>query len=58
MLCFFGDGASNQGTCHEAINTAAAFLPVGYICENNLYGVGTRQTSVGKGVFRIARRIS
>ncbi len=46
-LCFFGDGASNQGTFHESINIASAFdLPVIYICENNLYGVGTRQTKV------------
>lgn len=48
-LCFFGDGASNQGTFHEAINIASAFyLPVIYVCENNLYGVGTRQTNVRK----------
>ena len=46
-LCFFGDGASNQGTFHESINIAAAFkLPVIYLCENNLYGVGTRQSKV------------
>jgi len=47
--CFFGDGASNQGTFHEAINIASAFdLPVIYVCENNLYGVGTRQSQVRK----------
>ena len=46
-VCFFGDGASNQGTFHESINIASAFsLPVVYICENNLYGVGTRQADV------------
>ena len=46
-VCFFGDGASNQGTFHEAINIAAAFdLPVVYVCENNLYAVGTRQSDV------------
>ena len=46
-VCFFGDGASNQGTFHEAINIAAAFdLPVVYVCENNLYAVGTRQSQV------------
>jgi len=48
-VCFFGDGASNQGTFHEAINIASAFsLPVVYVCENNLYGVGTRQGDVRK----------
>ncbi|MBC8450118.1 MAG: thiamine pyrophosphate-dependent dehydrogenase E1 component subunit alpha [Chloroflexi bacterium] len=48
-VCFFGDGASNQGTFHEAINIAAAFdLPVVYVCENNLYAVGTRQSQVRK----------
>ena len=48
-LCFFGDGASNQGTFHEAINIGSAFgLPVVYVCENNLYAVGTRQSKVRK----------
>jgi pyruvate dehydrogenase E1 component alpha subunit len=48
-LCFFGDGASNQGTFHESINLASAFnLPCIYICENNLYGVSVKQTQVRK----------
>ena len=48
-ICFFGDGASNQGTFHEAVNIAAAFdLPAVYVCENNLYAVGTRQSKVRK----------
>lgn len=55
-LAFFGDGASNQGTFHEAINLASAHdLPVVYVCENNLYGVGTRQSKVRK-VEHIADR--
>lgn len=48
-VCFFGDGASNEGAFHEALNLASAFkLPVIYVCENNLYGVGTRQSRVRK----------
>lgn len=54
--CFFGDGAASEGTFHEAVNIASAFdLPVVYICENNLYGVGTRQTDV-RNVEDIADR--
>lgn len=47
VACFFGDGASNQGTFHEAINLAAVWsLPVLFVCENNLYAMGTRQSRV------------
>ena len=47
--CFFGDGASNQGTFHESMNMAAAWgLPVVYICENNHYGVSTEIHRVTK----------
>jgi pyruvate dehydrogenase E1 component alpha subunit len=38
-LCFFGDGASNEGTFHESLNIASIWdLPVVYLCENNGYG--------------------
>lgn len=42
VLCFFGDGAANQGTFHESLNMASIWgLPVVYICENNLYAMST-----------------
>jgi len=44
VVCFFGDGASNQGSFHEAANMAAVWnLPIVYLCENNLYAVSTAQ---------------
>jgi pyruvate dehydrogenase E1 component alpha subunit len=42
-ICFLGDAANNQGTFHESLNMAGLWdLPVLYVCENNLYGIGTR----------------
>jgi 2-oxoisovalerate dehydrogenase E1 component len=39
-ICFFGDGASNEGAFHESINMASVWkLPVIYLCENNQYGM-------------------
>ena len=38
VVCFFGDGATNIGAFHEALNLAAVWkLPVVFVCENNLY---------------------
>ncbi len=49
-ICFLGDGANNQGTFHETMNMAAVWeLPVLFVCENNLYAIGThidRSTAV------------
>src|SRR5262245_24109950 len=37
-VCFFGDGATNIGAFHEALNMAAVWkLPIVFVCENNLY---------------------
>lgn len=37
-ICFFGDGAQNNGVFHESLNMAAIYkIPVIFICENNLY---------------------
>ncbi|NOZ09548.1 MAG: pyruvate dehydrogenase (acetyl-transferring) E1 component subunit alpha [Gammaproteobacteria bacterium] len=42
-ICFLGDGANNQGTFHETLNMASVWkLPVLFVCENNLYAIGTR----------------
>ena len=41
-VCFFGEGASNEGAFHEGLNFAAVqHLPIVFACENNLYGAST-----------------
>ena len=41
-VCFFGDGAANQGTFHEGLNLASIWkLPVVFVCENNGYAEST-----------------
>ena len=41
-ICFFGDGAVAEGEFHESLNLAALWgLPVLFVCENNLYAMGT-----------------
>ena len=50
VLCFFGDGAVNQGEFHESLNLASLWkLPILFFLENNLYGMGTsvEQTNAG-----------
>jgi len=41
-VSFFGDGASNEGAFHEALNMASIYeVPAVFVCENNLYGAST-----------------
>jgi pyruvate dehydrogenase E1 component alpha subunit len=58
VLCFFGDGASNEGNFHESLNMAGKWkLPVIYICENNLYGMSVsfqRACAIGDVCARAA----
>ena len=44
-VCFFGDGSTNQGTFHEALNLASIWkLPIVFVCENNNYGISMSQS--------------
>lgn len=55
-VCFFGDGANNEGAFHEALNMAAVWkLPVVFVCENNRYGMST-STERSTAVKNIADR--
>lgn len=56
VICFFGDGAVNQGTFHEGVNLAAVWnLPVVFLCENNFYAISTHVSRVS-AVTEVARR--
>ncbi len=55
-VCFFGDGASNQGSFHESLNLAALWnLPIVFCCENNRWAQFTPQSSYMK-VEHVATR--
>lgn len=42
IICFFGDGATNEGSFHESLNIASIWkLPVVFVCENNKYGMSS-----------------
>jgi pyruvate dehydrogenase E1 component alpha subunit len=54
--CFFGEGAVAEGEFHESMNLAALWrLPVLFICENNLYAMGTALT-ISESMTEIARK--
>jgi pyruvate dehydrogenase E1 component alpha subunit len=56
VLCFFGDGAVNEGAFHEALNVSALWgLPVVFIIENNRYGMGT-STALASSVKDLYQR--
>ena len=56
VVCFFGDGANNEGAFHEALNMASIWkLPVVFVCENNGYGMST-STARSTAVANIADR--
>jgi TPP-dependent pyruvate/acetoin dehydrogenase alpha subunit len=47
VLCFFGDGAANQGAFHESLNMASVWsLPIVFVCENNRYAMYTPSDQV------------
>jgi pyruvate dehydrogenase E1 component alpha subunit len=55
-MVFFGDGASNEGAFHEALNLAAIWrLPVVFVCENNQYGM-SMSTARSMPVANVADR--
>ena len=59
VLCFFGDGAVNDGSFHEALNLASLWdLPVLFLCENNQYGMSMASDKAVAGESIASRRNS
>ena len=57
-VCFFGEGATNEGAFHESLNFAAVqHLPIVFVCENNLYGASTAYSKVSL-VENVADRVA
>lgn len=57
VVCFFGDGAANEGSFHEGLNLSGIWdLPVVWVCENNQYGMSMSQdrSTAGGSVVRRA----
>lgn len=56
VVCFFGDGAANEGAFHEALNLAGIWnLPVVFVCENNQYGMSMAVDKATAGGSVVAR---
>lgn len=57
-VCFFGDGAVAEGEFHESLNLAALWnLPILFVCENNLYGMGT-ELKMSESETNLAKKAS
>jgi len=58
VMCFFGDGAVNEGEFHESLNLASLWkLPVIFFLENNLYGMGShvdKTHAAGRDIYNSA----
>tara|TARA_Y100000768_G_C23772472_1_gene583976 strand:- start:244 stop:810 length:567 start_codon:yes stop_codon:yes gene_type:complete len=59
ILCFFGDGAVNEGSFHESLNLASLWnLPVLFLCENNQYGMSMATDKAVAGDSIVSRGTS